>query len=54
MPAGAALLAELLNPGFVSGMLNNGASLALLAAAAALQVGGFAAISRLGRVTGSL
>lgn len=51
MPAAAALLAELLNPGFVSGLLRNGVSLALLAAAAAFQVGGFAAISRLGRVT---
>jgi tight adherence protein B len=50
MPAGAALLSELLNPGFVSGMVGNGASLALLAAATALQVAGFAAIARLGRV----
>lgn len=51
MPAGAALLAELLSPGFISGMVQNGASLVLLAAAAALQLVGFAAISRLGRVT---
>ena len=51
MPAGAALLAELLNPGFVSGIVQSGASLALLAAAGSLQVAGFAAISRLGRVT---
>ena len=33
MPAGAALLAELLAPGFVTGLLRNGASLALLAVA---------------------
>ncbi len=50
MPAGAALLAELLAPGFVVGLLRNGASLALLAVAGALQVAGFAAIRRLGRV----
>ena len=50
MPMGAALLAELLYPGFVTGLLGNGASIGLLAVAAALQVGGFAAISRLGRV----
>ena len=50
MPAGAALLAELLNPGFVTGLLQNGVSIVLIAAAAALQVAGFAAISRLGRV----
>jgi tight adherence protein B len=50
MPAGAAVLAELLAPGFVAGLLDNAASLALLAAAAAFQVMGFAAIRRLGRV----
>lgn len=50
MPAGAALLVELLAPGFVTGLLRNGASLALLAVAGALQVAGFAAIKRLGRV----
>ena len=53
MPAGAALLAELLSPGFVSGMAGNGAAFALLAAAAGLQVAGFAAISRLGRISGA-
>jgi tight adherence protein B len=52
MPAGAALLAEMLNPGFVSGIAKDGVALALLAAAALLQVAGFAAISRLGRVAG--
>jgi tight adherence protein B len=52
MPAGAALLAELLAPGFVAGLIRSGAALALLGAAAALQIAGFAAIRRLGRVTG--
>ena len=50
MPAGASLLAELLHPGFVAGILATGVSLALLAVAVALQVAGFAAIARLGRV----
>lgn len=50
MPAGAAILAELLAPGFVVGLIANGASLALLAAAGALQFAGFAAIRRLGRI----
>ena len=50
MPVGAALLAELLEPGFVSGLLANPASAALLAVAAAFQIGGFAAIRRLSRV----
>ena len=54
MPAGAALLVELLAPGFVAGLLRNGASLALLAVAGALQVAGFAAISRLGRVAAAV
>ncbi len=52
MPVAAALFAELLNPGFVGGLFKNGVSLALLAASAAFQLAGFAAISRLGRVTG--
>jgi tight adherence protein B len=50
MPAGAALLAELLNPGFTAALMRNGVSLALIAVALAFQVVGFAAISRLGRV----
>jgi tight adherence protein B len=50
MPTGAALFAELIQPGFMSGLLDNGASLALLAIAAALQVAGFAAIRRLSRI----
>jgi tight adherence protein B len=51
MPAGAALLAELLHPGFVTALLQNGVSLTLIAVAVAFQAAGFAAISRLGRVT---
>ena len=42
MPAGAALFAELIEPGFVGGLLSNGAAAVLLAAAAAFQLGGFA------------
>ncbi len=49
MPAGAALFAELIEPGFVGGLLSNGTSAALLAAAAAFQVGGLASIRRLSR-----
>jgi tight adherence protein B len=51
LPAGAALFAELLEPGFISSVLSEPASAAMLAAAAALQVAGFAAIRRLGRPT---
>lgn len=47
MPTGAALFAELIQPGFVAALVANDASLALLAVAAALQAGGFAAIHRL-------
>jgi tight adherence protein B len=50
MPAGAALLAELLDPGFVAGLLAEPAAAALLAASAGLQVAGFAAIKRLSMV----
>jgi tight adherence protein B len=50
MPTGAALFAELIQPGFVGALLANGASLALLAVAAAFQAGGFAAIRRLSRI----
>ncbi|HXF00846.1 MAG TPA: type II secretion system F family protein [Solirubrobacterales bacterium] len=50
MPAGAAVFAELIEPGFVGGLLSNGTSAALLAVAVAFQVGGFAAIRHLGRV----
>ncbi|HEX2128673.1 MAG TPA: type II secretion system F family protein [Solirubrobacterales bacterium] len=51
MPAGAALLAELLEPGFVAGLFGQTGSATLLALAAALQVAGFAAIRRLSRVS---
>jgi tight adherence protein B len=50
MPTGAALFAELIQPGFVGALLANGASLGLLAVAVALQAGGFAAIRRLSRI----
>jgi tight adherence protein B len=49
LPAGAALFAELLQPGFVSRVLSEPASAAMLAAAAGLQTAGFALIRRLGR-----
>jgi tight adherence protein B len=49
LPAGAALFAELLQPGFVSRVLSEPAAAAMLVAAAGLQVVGFAAIRRLGR-----
>lgn len=50
MPAGAGLFAELLSPGFVSGMLSSGPATALLVAAAILQLVGFVAIRRLSRI----
>lgn len=50
MPAGAALLAELLEPGFVGGLLHEPAAAAMLVAAAGLQLAGFAAIRRLSRI----
>ncbi|MFI5123160.1 MAG: type II secretion system F family protein, partial [Vicinamibacteria bacterium] len=50
MPVGAALLAELLAPGFVGGLISNPASATMLALAAGLQLAGFAAIRRLSRV----
>jgi tight adherence protein B len=50
MPAGAALFAELIEPGFVADLLSDGASAALLAVAAAFQLAGFAAIRRLSRI----
>jgi tight adherence protein B len=49
LPAGAALFAELLQPGFISRILAAPASAAMLVAAAGLQVVGFAVIRRLGR-----
>jgi tight adherence protein B len=50
MPAGAALFAELIEPGFMGGLLSNGASAVLLAAAGAFQLGGFASIRRLSQI----
>jgi tight adherence protein B len=50
MPVGAALLAELLDPGFVGGLLSTTGSATLIALAGALQLAGFAAIRRLSRV----
>jgi tight adherence protein B len=49
LPAGATVFAELLQPGFVSRVLSEPASAAMLVAAAGLQLLGFAAIRRLGR-----
>jgi tight adherence protein B len=49
LPAGAALFAELLQPGFISRILAEPASAAMLVAAAGLQLMGFAVIRRLGR-----
>lgn len=49
LPAGAAIFAELLQPGFISRVLSEPASAAMLLAAAGLQVIGFALIRRLGK-----
>jgi tight adherence protein B len=49
LPAGAALFAELLQPGFVSRVISEPASGAMLVAAGGLQVLGFALIRRLGK-----
>lgn len=51
LPGGAALFAELLEPGFISSVLSEPAAAMLLVGAGALQVAGFAAIRRLGRPT---
>jgi tight adherence protein B len=50
MPSGGALFAELVQPGFLAGILGSPAAAVLLAFAAALQVAGFVAIKRLSRV----
>jgi tight adherence protein B len=50
MPTGAALFAELVEPGFLARILSDPAATVLLALAAALQLGGFAAIRRLSRI----
>ena len=51
MPAGAALFAELLEPGFISRVLSEPAAVAILLVAGGLQLAGFWAIRRLGRPT---
>jgi tight adherence protein B len=50
MPSGAALFAELVQPGFLGRMLASPYAAAMLALAAALQLAGFAAIRRFARV----
>ncbi len=50
MPTGGALFAELLAPGFISGLLGSPISAVLLALAASLQLLGFVAIRRFSRV----
>jgi tight adherence protein B len=50
MPTGAALFAELLEPGFIGRLVSDGAAVILLAVAGTLQLAGFAAIRRLSRV----
>jgi tight adherence protein B len=50
MPTGAALFAELVQPGFVGRLLSDTAATVLLVLAGALQVAGFAAIRRLSRI----
>jgi tight adherence protein B len=50
MPTGAALFAELLEPGFMARIFRDPAAAVLLIGAAALQLGGFAAIRRLSRI----
>lgn len=50
MPTGAALFAELVEPGFVGRLLADTAATVLLALAGALQLAGFAAIKRLSRI----
>jgi len=50
MPSGAALLAELIEPGFVGRTLSSPPAAAMLVMAGALQLAGFAAIRRLSQV----
>jgi tight adherence protein B len=50
MPTGGALFAELLQPGFLAGLVGSPVSAVMLALAAALQLVGFLAIGRLSRV----
>jgi tight adherence protein B len=53
MPVGAGVLAELLEPGFVVGLVGDPLAATVLACAAGLQLVGFAAIRRLSRITAS-
>jgi tight adherence protein B len=53
MPAAAALFAELVQPGFVGRLLAEPAAATILVASAGLQLAGFAAIRRLGRIAES-
>ncbi len=50
MPSGAALFAELVEPGFVTALFSNPASAVLLAVAFGFQLAGFTAIRRLSRI----
>jgi tight adherence protein B len=50
MPTGAALFAELVEPGFLARILSDSAATVLVALSAGLQVAGFAAIRRLSTV----
>jgi len=50
MPTGAALFAELMQPGFLMGIVSSPVAAGLLAMAAGLQLTGFVAIRRLSRV----
>lgn len=50
MPSGGALFAELIQPGFLGGVLAAPAAAVLLGLAAALQLAGFVAIRRLSRI----
>ncbi len=50
MPTGGALFAELIQPGFIAGLLGSAPAAVMLALAAALQIAGFIAIRRISRV----
>lgn len=52
MPTGGALFAELLQPGFLAGLVASPPAAVLLAVAAVLQVAGFLAIRRFAQVVG--
>ena len=52
MPSGGAIFAELIQPGFLAGLLAEPAAAVMLSLAAALQLAGFVAIRRLSQVAG--